>query len=148
MRRKDSMEAGLEGLLSGLRVVSLDGSSLDHRERLLDRVSEGHEVAAVLEALDREARDLQQHRRARRLARGLLNQLGLYPESLDLVGWLDGEMQSTNLSMLTDWVLSQLEDEALDLEDGGGSEALGLELLRRFQHHLALRDGANDPTWG
>ena len=99
----------------------------------------------VLSELESQAARMAGCRRARRLARVLLNQLGLYPDSMELVSWVDGVADSRNLALLTDWVQSQLLDADFEFACGAGLEVT--ELTRRLEHHFAMRDAANDSIW-
>lgn len=128
-----------EDLWGDLQLVSLterhtaDAGGREHRD-------------SVLSELESEAARIAECRRARRLARVLLNHLGLFPDSMELVSWIDGVADSRNLALLTAWVQSQLRDEDFEFACGTGLEVT--ELTRRLEHHFAMRDAANDPTWG
>lgn len=85
----------------------------------------------TLPAFQREQEAIRAHRRAVRLAEGLLLALQLKPNDRELVVWLAGADRRDNHDALVAWVIQQLQDPSLD----PGAPELSI-LMERLTRHL------------
>jgi len=93
----------------------------------------------MLSAFRSEQQKIEQHRRAIRLADGLLLALRLNPHSHELIAWVADTRCRDNRDALTVWVVGQLNDFPLDT---GASELL--TLMERLTCSLnRIADGVN-----
>lgn len=74
-----------------------------------DRPLKGMRKQELIELLERERQLMRLDRRARQLAASLMQQLGLFPNGIDLVCWLDAPGATSNLSAMTVWIRRHLE---------------------------------------
>ncbi|HZR37946.1 MAG TPA: hypothetical protein VFA75_21420 [Nevskia sp.] len=93
----------------------------------------------MLPAFAREQQAIQRHRRAVRLADGLLLALRVNAQGRDLVAWLADAGCRDNRDALVTWVVKQLKDAA---PDPGAAELF--TLMERLTRHLnRVAEGAN-----
>jgi hypothetical protein len=97
----------------------------------------------LVRLLEQEQRALRLDRQARQLALPLMQQLGLFPNGIDLVCWLDVPAAHSNLAALTVWVRSQMD--CPDFEHQSQSTSVLVLMLDRLQARLALIEASFAP---
>lgn len=97
----------------------------------------------LIRLLEQEQQALVNDRKARQLVAPLMQQLGLFPNGIDLVCWLDVPAAQSNLAALTVWVRSQMD--CPDFEHQSQSTPVLVLMLDRLQARLALMEASFAP---
>lgn len=97
----------------------------------------------LIALLEQERQAMALDRRARQLAMPLMQQLGVFPNGIDLVCWLDAPGAQSNLAALTIWVRTQLDCADFIYQAQSAPEMV--LLLDRLQSTLARMEASFAP---
>jgi hypothetical protein len=96
---------------------------------------------ALLRALEMEVACAQRERQAKRLAAGLMRQLGIAPHGIDMVCWLSDASCRNNADAMARWIVRQLADAGYEAELLYQPDCE--VLLKRLNRYLSYMEAAN-----